>query len=211
LGFETQRTPRDGGVPAILKAMQCVAYIGIGSNQPLGDRQPEQLVAAAIRELEGIGRVRAVSSLYATQPVGFTDQASFINAAVELETAIGAEKLLEELIEIERRYGRNRSLSVPKGPRSLDLDLLFMACGGRQITLDSPTLTLPHPEVSRRRFVLAPLAEIAPGLRHPVSQKTIVELLAELPDEGSNSIGAVRAFGNSGNIGDIASITRKGR
>nr|WP_050061132.1 2-amino-4-hydroxy-6-hydroxymethyldihydropteridine diphosphokinase [Silvibacterium bohemicum] len=188
--------------------MQCVAYIGIGSNQPLGDRQPEQLVAAAVRELEGIGRVRAVSSLYATQPVGFADQPSFINAAVELETVTGPEKLLGALIEIERRYGRNRSLSVPKGPRSLDLDLLFMACDGLPITLDSPTLTLPHPEAPRRRFVLAPLAEIAPGLRHPVSQKSIAELLAELPDEGSNAIGAVRCFGNTVNI---ASITGKGR
>jgi 2-amino-4-hydroxy-6-hydroxymethyldihydropteridine diphosphokinase len=177
--------------------MPFIAYIGIGSNQPHGDQSPEQVVAAAIHELEKLGRVSAQSSLYATQPVGLIAQPAFINAAAEVLTAHGPEHLLEALIEIEHGFGRDRAIAVPKGPRTLDLDLLFAVSGqGEGIIHNSPSLTLPHPEAPYRRFVLAPLAEIAPGLRHPVLNKTIAELLAELPDEGSNAIAAVRVLEN---------------
>jgi 2-amino-4-hydroxy-6-hydroxymethyldihydropteridine diphosphokinase len=175
--------------------MPFTAYIGIGSNQGYGDRRPEQIVAAAIEELETLGRVRARSSFYGTQPVGMTDQPAFVNAVAETQTSLDPEKLMEVLIRIERRYGRDRAAGIPKGPRTLDLDLLF-AIGedGRGIVQCSPSLTLPHPQAPYRRFVLAPLAEIAPGLRHPTLQKTIAELLAQLPDEGSNAVAAVRVL-----------------
>jgi 2-amino-4-hydroxy-6-hydroxymethyldihydropteridine diphosphokinase len=177
--------------------MPFVAYIGIGSNQSFGDQSPGQLVAAAIHELEKLGHVSAQSSLYGTQPVGLIAQSAFINAAVEVLTSHGPEDLLDALIQIERGFGRDRAVAVPKGPRTLDLDLLFAISGqGEGIIHNSPSLTLPHPEAPYRRFVLAPLAEIAPDLRHPVLKKTIAELLAELPDEGSNAIEAVRVLDN---------------
>src|SRR5580658_7942805 len=185
--------------------MPFTAYIGIGSNQAFGDRSPEQLVAAAFGELGRAGRVSGRSSEYRAQPVGFADQPVFINAAAALQTELGPEELLDFLIGIERLYGRDRSAGIPKGPRTLDLDLLFMTAdegsgGDREIIHNSPSLALPHPEVQNRRFVLAPLAEIAPELRHPALKRTISELLAELPGEGANADTAVEKLnGADGN------------
>jgi 2-amino-4-hydroxy-6-hydroxymethyldihydropteridine diphosphokinase len=175
--------------------MPFTAYIGIGSNQCFGERGPEQIVAAAIKELETLGRVHARSSLYGTRPVGMAEQPAFVNAVAEIQTSLDPEELMEALIHIERGYGRDRAAGIPKGPRTLDLDLLF-AVGedGRGIVHRSPSLTLPHREAAYRRFVLAPLAEIAPELRDPILQKTIVELLAQLPDEGPNAVAAVRVL-----------------
>lgn len=177
------------------KQMSFVAYIGIGSNQHFDGRSPFRLVAAAIRELETAGPVRARSSFYGTQPVGLTEQPAFVNAVVELETPLAPEKLLRALIEIERKFGRDRSAGIPKGARTLDLDILFAISGQREgIVHNSPSLTLPHPEATRRRFVLAPLAQIAPHLQHPILKKTVAELLAELPDEGPNAVAAVHVL-----------------
>jgi 2-amino-4-hydroxy-6-hydroxymethyldihydropteridine diphosphokinase len=160
------------------------AYIALGSN--LGDR--EQTLAAATDRLRRLGRVEACSSLYETEPVGFHDQPAFLNAVVALETKLEPLPLLHALLAIERELGRDRSEGVPNGPRALDLDLLLM---GDSI-VDEDELTLPHPALAERRFVLAPLAEIAPELGHPLRNQTMVELLAQLPDEGENRVAAVR-------------------
>jgi 2-amino-4-hydroxy-6-hydroxymethyldihydropteridine diphosphokinase len=139
-------------------------------------------------DLAGAGRLVARSSLYQTEPVGFADQPPFINAAVTVETAMGPESLLDFLLGVERRFGRDRRSDLANRPRSLDLDLLLVD----DLVIESFRLTLPHPALAERRFVLTPLAEIAPDLRHPVLCKTIAELLAQLPDEGANRIEAVR-------------------
>lgn len=139
-------------------------------------------------DLAGAGKVQARSSLYRTEPVGFADQPAFVNAAVTLETELEPEHLLDFLLGIERRYGRDRSRDLPDRPRTLDLDLLLV--GDRIV--NSPKLTLPHPALARRRFVLTPLAEIAPELRDPVTGITVTELLEQLANEGANRIEAVR-------------------
>jgi 2-amino-4-hydroxy-6-hydroxymethyldihydropteridine diphosphokinase len=165
-----------------------LAAIGLGANLPSPAGAPEQTILAAIRDLVAVGNVVARSSLYRTDPVGLADQPAFVNAAVTFETALPPEALLDFLLSVERRYGRERSVDPPKGPRTLDLDLLLMD----GLVLHSPYLTLPHPALAERRFVLVPLAEIAPGLRHPVLSKNIAELLADLPAEGPNRIESVR-------------------
>lgn len=135
------------------------AFVGIGSN--LGE--PRRQIESALEELgrmPGI-RVARCSSLYRSAPVGHADQPDFLNAVARLETRIAAGPLLDELQGIERRHGRERSFA--NAPRTLDLDLLLY--DGR--VLDSPRLTLPHPRMHERAFVLAPLAEIAPDAGVP--------------------------------------------
>ncbi len=156
--------------------MPNLAHLSLGSN--VGDR--EQQLRDAIARLENVGRVVAVSSFYETEPVEFTDQAWFLNCAVTLETTATAEELMSALLEIERQMGRQRVQK--KGPRTIDLDiLLFRDPLTDDAVIDSPALTIPHPAMHRRRFVLQPLAEIAPEARHPVLKKTIRELLEDLP------------------------------
>jgi 2-amino-4-hydroxy-6-hydroxymethyldihydropteridine diphosphokinase len=164
------------------------AAIGLGANLSSQAGTPEQTLTAAMQELAAAGRLAARSSLYRTEPVDCGDQPAFVNAAALLETDLEPGALLDFLLALERKYGRNRSHGQPRGPRTLDLDLLLMD----DVALDGPRLTLPHPALAQRRFVLAPLSEIAPAIRHPVLGKTMAELLAELPDAGANRAAAVQ-------------------
>ncbi|MDR5729832.1 MAG: 2-amino-4-hydroxy-6-hydroxymethyldihydropteridine diphosphokinase [Terriglobia bacterium] len=146
------------------------AYVALGSNQ--GDRVEH--LRSAVAALRQVGRVEAVSSFYETAPVGMVAQPDFLNAVVALQTTLPPLELMAALLRIEQQHGRDRSVSVPKGPRTLDLDLLSYD----DVMMETPSLTLPHPALAERRFVLVPFEEIAPHWRHPVSGKTAAELLA---------------------------------
>jgi 2-amino-4-hydroxy-6-hydroxymethyldihydropteridine diphosphokinase len=128
-----------------------LAYIGLGTN--LGDR--ELNLRRALERLEELGPVRA-SSFRETDPVGVTDQPKFLNAAAELETDLRPRELLERLLEIERELGRDRATERRWGPRVIDLDLLLFG----EEAIDEPGLTVPHPRLAERRFVLEPLREL---------------------------------------------------
>jgi len=146
-------------------------FLSLGSNT--GNRAAN--LRDAIAHLSGIMCVLAVSSLYETEPVEFTGQPWFLNCAVSGETADPPEHLMHNLLSIEKQMGRKRT--QPKGPRKIDIDILFY--GDEMV--DTPDLKIPHPAMHQRRFVLAPLAEIAPDFRHPVLKKSVRELLEELP------------------------------
>jgi 2-amino-4-hydroxy-6-hydroxymethyldihydropteridine diphosphokinase len=156
--------------------MPNLVYLSLGSN--VGDREDQ--LREAITRLETEGRIVSISSFYETEPVDFTDQAWFLNCAVALATDKTPERLMAAILGIEREMGRQRVQN--KGPRIIDIDiLLFVGAFTGDAILDSPELTIPHPAMHARRFVLEPLAEIAPEARHPVFKKTIRELLDALP------------------------------
>ena len=155
--------------------MRHIAYIGIGSNVGDKARQCER----GISEILKLDRHRllARSSLYKTQPIGYTKQDWFINLVIKLETEMDAPTLLCSLKEIESRLGRVKTLRW--GPRAIDLDILFF--NDHQIQTDE--LTVPHPLIQDRRFVLAPLAEIDPDFTHPVLKETIQQLLERFKED----------------------------
>jgi 2-amino-4-hydroxy-6-hydroxymethyldihydropteridine diphosphokinase len=150
-----------------------LAFIGLGSN--LGDREATlEAATRLLRESPGIA-VRSVSSFHETAPAGGpASQGKFLNAAAALETSEDATSLLGRLREIEARLGRVRT--VRWGERSIDLDLLLFG----DATIDTPDLTVPHLRMAVRRFVLAPLAEIAPEAVDPMNRRTVADLLANL-------------------------------
>ncbi len=151
--------------------MPVTAYLSLGSN--LGGRDAN--LREAIRRLGELGTVEKVSSFYETEPVEFTEQPWFVNCAVELETNLSARELLNGLLAIEHAMGRERI--QPKGPRLIDLDILLFA----DTVVHEHGLTIPHPAMHERRFVLEPLAEIAPQAWHPVFKKAVSGLLNSLP------------------------------
>jgi 2-amino-4-hydroxy-6-hydroxymethyldihydropteridine diphosphokinase len=152
--------------------MSHIAYLSLGSN--LGDR--ESHLHRAILQLEtNADCITAVSSFYETEPVEVTEQPWFLNCVVKLETSKFPEQLMLEILEIERKMGRQRIQK--KGPRTIDIDILLFD----DVILDTPGLAIPHAAMAARRFVLEPLAEIAPEARHPILGKTARELLKELP------------------------------
>ena len=146
------------------------------------------MLRIAIQRLETLGRIAGVSSLYETAPVGYVEQPSFLNAVVALDTELTPTDLLGALLGIERDLGRMRSF--PNAPRTLDLDLLMVD----NVILDTPELTLPHPRLHERAFVLVPLAEIAPKLVHPGPGKGIQELVHTLPDQGGVKVSATAGW-----------------
>lgn len=151
--------------------MEKTVYLSLGSN--VGDREVN--LRTAIEKLARLGEVLAVSSFYETEPMEFTAQPWFLNCAVALRTELMPKLLLSKTLAIEQQMGRRRS--QPKGPRTIDIDILLF---GNSV-IHTPQLDVPHVAMHERRFVLEPLAEIAPEVRHPVFKRTMRELLQTLP------------------------------
>ena len=150
--------------------MRSEVYLGLGSN--LGDKRGN--IERATERLREISTGLAVSSMYETAPVGVTLQPDFVNAVCRMWTGLTVFELLREIREIQREAGVRGP--VLNGPRMLDIDILLY--GG--MVIDLPHLTVPHPRMTEREFVLRPLVEIVPGVVHPVSKLTAEEILAEL-------------------------------
>ena len=150
------------------------AYLSLGSN--MGDRKQHLDTALAKLAAPDL-RVTRVSSIYETEPVGLTAQRWFLNLAAEIETDLFPMQLLSRVNKIERELGRVRT--VRNGPRTLDIDILLYG----KAVVRTVKLEIPHPRMAERRFVLAPLAELAPDLRHPVTHQTIRAMLESAPGQ----------------------------
>jgi len=172
------RMPRPDYARAVHTKNMVMAYIALGSN--LGDRAAT--LRAAVEQLRALPQttVTAVSDFMETAPIDApSGSRNFLNAAAALNTGLWPENLMTALLSIEVLLGRDRATAQPKNaPRPIDLDLLLYG----DLTLHAPTLTIPHPRMHQRAFVLAPLAQIAPDLLHPPTGKTIRQLLQLLKD-----------------------------
>jgi 2-amino-4-hydroxy-6-hydroxymethyldihydropteridine diphosphokinase len=149
-------------------------YLALGSN--IGDRERNLRTAIASLSAAGVQVLRE-SPVYETEPVGYHDQRWFLNMVVEAETVLFPVQLLTRTSKIERALGRVRS--IPNGPRTLDLDILLYG----NAVVKTARLEIPHPRMHERRFVLAPLADLAPDLRHPLARKTVRQLLDAAPHQ----------------------------
>ena len=162
-------------------------FVALGTN--LGDR--ERNLARGVAGLAERGlRITRASSVYETAPVGGPAQGPYLNAVVQADTALDAEAVLASCLEVERALGRVRG--VKNAPRTLDLDLLLYGA----LVMRTESLAVPHPRMHERRFVLAPLLELAPGVRHPVLGLTVAEMAAACPDQS-----AVDIYGPPGLLG----------
>ena len=170
------------------------AHIGMGSNLASSAGPPEATLAAAALRLELLGRVVCRSSLYSTAPVGFTAQPRFVNAVVALETALSARELLVGLLAIEQLFGRDRTKGIANGPRTLDLDILLLG----ELEIDEPELTIPHPRLAERAFVLVPLNEVAPHAMVSPNGRTVSQLLHSLRQTGVSESDAVLPIQSDG-------------
>jgi len=149
-------------------------FIALGTN--IGARQ--QNLQSAIQALESQVQIVAESSVYQTAPVGYLDQADFLNQVIKVETQLSPEALLRFLKGLEKDMGRKKT--IRDGPRVIDLDILFF----NDVVLELPDLQIPHPRLHERAFVLVPLADIAPEFQHPVLKKSISQLLIRVGREG---------------------------
>ena len=159
-------------------------YLGLGSN--LGDRQAN--LARALKLLGERLHIELVSSLYETEPVDYTEQPLFLNAICRAQTELGPMQLLSLVKGIEASLGRVPSF--PNAPRPIDIDIIFYG----DLIMETPELTIPHPRLEERAFVLIPLLEVAPDLRHPVSGENVKDLAARVGGrEGVKKIGELEA------------------
>jgi 2-amino-4-hydroxy-6-hydroxymethyldihydropteridine diphosphokinase len=167
-----ETNPPDPPIPPGSRASKQV-YLSLGSNR--GDR-----VANFQRAMEELGKagvkIQRVSSYYKTEPVDFGPQAWFLNCAVEASTELMPMQLLKAVKSVERALGRRPGIS--KGPRPIDIDILLY----ENVVVRTAALTIPHARMNERRFVLVPLRELAPAARHPVSRRTVTEMLQDSPD-----------------------------
>ena len=166
------------------------AYIGLGANLPSPVGPPDVTLVAAAARLASLGQLSARSSLFSTAPVGYADQARFLNAVIALETDRAPRDLLDNLLSIEREFGRDRSAGIPNGPRTLDLDILMLG----DLCLSEAGLEIPHPRLAERAFVLVPLNEIAPQAIDPRHSKTVAQLLQALLESRKGDTDAVVQF-----------------